>query len=88
MGCLASGHSCRERRGDSFAMANSGAKPPQPKKAFLKKLLRSKPIEPKQQIVAAPPDFATDEEKRFCSDFADFGAVVNWWLADEFVGSS
>jgi hypothetical protein len=62
-------------------------KPPQPKKAFLK-ALRSKPIEPTRVKQSPLPTYAGEAAKRFCRDFADFGAVVNWWLADEHVGSS
>jgi hypothetical protein len=62
-------------------------KPPQPKKAFLK-ALRSKPIEPTRVKQNPLPNYASETAKRFCRDFSDFGAVANWWLSDEHVGSS
>jgi hypothetical protein len=61
-------------------------KPPQPKKAFLS-TLQSKPIEPKRVKQNPLPNYAGDTAKQLCRDFADFGAVVNWWLSDEHVGS-
>jgi hypothetical protein len=30
---------------------------------------------------------ADDEDRRFFTDFAEFADVVNWWLADENVGT-
>lgn len=58
-------------------------KPPKPKKKFIAALLRSEPIVPKHQ----PPNpeewlsLMTKEDRSFFDDFADFAAVVNWWLA-------
>jgi hypothetical protein len=62
-------------------------KPPQPKKAFLN-ALRSKPIEPTRVKQDPLPNYAGETAKRFCSDFAEFGAVVNWWLSDKHVGGA
>jgi hypothetical protein len=66
-------------------------KPPRPNKQFLKKLLHSEPITPKNN----PPkvaggewaSIADDDDRRFFADFAAFADVVNWWLADEHIGS-
>jgi hypothetical protein len=66
-------------------------KPPRPNKKFLKKLFRSGPITPQHN----PPKAAggeytfavTDEDRRFFADFAEFADVVNWWFAEEYVGS-
>jgi hypothetical protein len=66
-------------------------KPPRPNKKFLKQLLHSEPIIPKHN----PPkvaggewsSVADNEDRRFFADFADFADVVNWWLAEEYVGS-
>jgi hypothetical protein len=66
-------------------------KPPRPRKWFLKKLLHSEPITPQHN----PPKAAgggmkygvTDEYRRFFADFAEFADVVNWWFAEEYVGS-
>jgi hypothetical protein len=66
-------------------------KPPRPNKRFLKELLHSEPITPKHN----PPKAAggeysglvDDEDRRFFADFAEFADVVNWWLAEEYVGS-
>jgi len=66
-------------------------KPPKPKKKFVTELLRSKPIAPKHQppksIGESIPSLVTEEDRLFFGDFADFAAVVNWWLADEHVGA-
>jgi hypothetical protein len=35
----------------------------------------------------ALPNYASDTDKQFFKDFADFGSVVNWWLSDEHVDS-
>jgi hypothetical protein len=57
----------------------------------LNELLHSEPITPKhERLKTAGGDFgslARDVDKRFFADFAPFADVVNWWLADEFVGS-
>jgi hypothetical protein len=69
-------------------------RPEKLKKKFLKRLFESKPITPKHQ----PPPLKVDtpgvfgKEKKtelmqFFSDFAEFANVVNWWLADPYVGS-
>jgi hypothetical protein len=66
---------------------------PKPKKKFLTALLHSEPITPKHEppnTVSGENDFpslVTNEDRLFFGDFADFAAVVNWWLADEHVGS-
>jgi hypothetical protein len=61
-------------------------KPPQPKKSFLN-TLKGKPIAPKRVNADALPNYASDSDKQFFRDFADFGDVVNWWLADKYVDS-
>jgi hypothetical protein len=60
-------------------------RPERPKKKFLNRLWRSKPILPKHE---PPPPLKEGawgvgkEELQFFSDFEDFANVVNWWLAD------
>ena len=60
-------------------------RPERPKKKFLNRLWRSKPIMPKHE---PPPPLKEGawgvgkEELQFFSDFEDFANVVNWWLAD------
>ena len=65
-------------------------KAPRPKKKFIAALLHSEPIAPKHQppdIVSKDfPSLVTDGDRLFFGDFADFAAVVNWWLADKHVG--
>jgi hypothetical protein len=65
-------------------------KPPKPKKKFFATLLHSKPIVPKHQPAKTVGEkfssLITKENRLFFDDFADFAAVVNWWLADEYVG--
>jgi hypothetical protein len=65
-------------------------KPPKPKKKFITALLHSEPIAPKHQPPKAIGEgfssLVTEEDRLFFGDFADFAAVVNWWLADEHVG--
>jgi hypothetical protein len=65
-------------------------KPPKPKKKFIAALLYSKPIVPKHQspktIGEKVPSLVREEDRLFFDDFADFAAVVNWWLADDHVG--
>ena len=62
-------------------------KPEKLKKEFVKSLLHSKPIEPKHKppksIGANIPSLVTNDDRAFFNDFVDFGAVVNWWFADE-----
>ncbi len=62
-------------------------KPPRPKKKFFTELLDSKPIAPKHQppkcIGEHFPSLVTEGDQLFFGDFADFAAVVNWWLADD-----
>jgi hypothetical protein len=64
-------------------------KPPRPKKEFLDKLMKSEPITPKhgppKAAGGAYSTLASDDDRRFFADFADFADVVNWWLADEHV---
>ena len=59
-------------------------KPPQPKKSYLN-ALKGKPIAPKRVNADALPNYASDTDKQFVRDFADFGDVVNWWFADKHV---
>ncbi len=65
-------------------------KPRKPKKKFFAILLHSKPILPKHQPAKTVGEefssLITKEDRLFFDDFADFAAVVNWWLADEYVG--
>lgn len=61
-------------------------KPPRPNKAFLN-TLNGKPIAPKRVNADSLPNYASDADKQFFRDFADFGDVVNWWLADKYVDS-
>jgi hypothetical protein len=64
---------------------------PKLKKKFLKQLLDSDPITPKHQppkaIGGKFDSLVSKEDRVFFADFTDFAAVVNWWLADEYVGS-
>jgi hypothetical protein len=52
---------------------------------------RREPITPKHDppkvAGGAFSSLASDDDRRFFVDFADFADVVNWWLADEHVGS-
>jgi hypothetical protein len=61
------------------------------KKKFIKRLLQSEPITPKHQPPKTIGDgfesLVSKEGRLFFHDFVDFAAVVNWWLADEYVGS-
>jgi hypothetical protein len=65
-------------------------RPEKLKKTFLKQLLHSEPITPKHE---PPPPLKKDawgvdeEVLQFFDDFRDFANVVNWWLADDPVGS-
>jgi hypothetical protein len=65
-------------------------RPAKPKKKFVKRLLQSEPITPKHQqpktIGGEFGSLVSKEDRLFFEDFADFGVVVNWWLADEYVG--
>jgi hypothetical protein len=64
-------------------------KRPKLKKKFLRSLFDNKPIIPKHQqpksIASGWESCVRDNDERFFSDFAEFGNVVNWWLADEHV---
>lgn len=75
----------------TIALWRTAAQRPQRlKKQFFDRLLRSDPITPKHE---PPPPLKKDEwwvnegVMKFFDDFEDFGYVVNWWLADEHVGS-
>jgi hypothetical protein len=58
------------------------------KKKFLKRLFDSKPITPKHQPPPLKEGYARGERVlQFFSDFGHFANVVNWWLADPYVGS-
>lgn len=69
---------------------DAARRPPRLKNKFITELLDSEPIVPKHQ----PPktigekfaSLVTEEDRLFFGDFVDFAAVVNWWLADEYVG--
>lgn len=66
-------------------------KAPSPKKKFIAELLHSEPIVPKHQppntVGQDFPSLVRDDDRMFFGDFADFAVVVNWWLADKYVGS-
>jgi hypothetical protein len=65
--------------------------PPRPNKKFLKNLLYAAPIEPDHErpkvIGDEYPSLASDDDRRFFVDFAEFVDVVNCWLAEKYVGS-
>lgn len=60
------------------------------KKKFTTALMRSKPIVPKHNPPKVAGDgFPVDDEDRlFFAEFKEFADVVNWWLADEDVGTN
>ena len=66
-------------------------KPPRPNKRFLKKLFHSEPITPQHNPPTAAGGKltfrATDEYRRFFAEFAEFADVMNWWFAEDYVGS-
>jgi hypothetical protein len=62
-------------------------KPDRLNKKAAKLLWRSDPITPKHEPPDFPTSFDNDYDRRFFADFKDFADVVNWWLADEYVGS-
>lgn len=67
-----------------------GRKSDRPTDRFSKQLLHSNPITPKHQPPTAIMDngfrsFVHEDDFQFLLDFADFGPVMNWWLADEHV---
>jgi hypothetical protein len=71
--------------------ASKANKPPGLNKKAAKELWHSEPITPKHEPpTVAGGEFASlahDHDRRFFADFRDFCDVVNWWLADEYVGS-
>jgi len=60
-------------------------------KKAAKLLWDSDPITPRHErpkvIGDNHPSLASDADRRFFADFADFGDVVNWWFADEYRSS-
>jgi hypothetical protein len=88
-------HPCRRRSskrdGNHLPLAGRG-RPEKVKRKFFAALLNSKPITPRHQPPKAISEkissLVADEDRRFFRDFEDFAEVVNWWLADEHVGSS
>lgn len=71
----------------TYSLWRRGArKAPGLKRKYAKLLWDSDPIKPKHAR-PEPPSYSRTEERRFFADFADFGDVVNWWLADEYVHS-
>jgi hypothetical protein len=64
---------------------------PKFKKRFVEQLLNGEPITPKHQpaktIGGKFESMVSKEDRLFFRDFADFAAVINWWLAQEYVGS-
>ena len=78
--------------GVTFSLWRTAARrPPRPKKKFLKKLMHSEPIKPKHNPPkVAGGDFAvvaSEADRQFFSDFAEFADVINWCLSDEDFGS-
>jgi hypothetical protein len=69
----------------------SERRPEKIKKKFRKQLYDTKPITPKHRppkaIGGKFESCVSEEDRVFFADFADFANVVNWWLADEAVGS-
>jgi hypothetical protein len=69
----------------------SALQPAKIKKKFRKQLYDTKPITPKHQLPKAIggklESLVSEKDRVFFADFADFANVVNWWLADEAVGS-
>jgi hypothetical protein len=63
-------------------------RPEKVKRKFFDALLNGEPITPRHQPPRAVSSLASDEDRRFFRDFEDFAEVVNWWLADEHIGSS
>jgi len=57
-----------------------------PNKKFSKQLIYSSPITPNHNPPKTMGDLVDDHDLRFFRDFAEFGLVVNWWLADEDIG--
>ncbi len=75
-----------------FSLWRAAARrPAKLKKKFINELLHSKPIAPKHQppkvIGEAFSSLVTDEDRQFFKDFEEFADVMNWWFADEHVGT-
>jgi hypothetical protein len=62
------------------------------KKKFLNSLLHGNPIIPKHEqpkiIGESIPSLVTEGDRLFFGHFAEFAAVVNWWLSDGHVKSA
>lgn len=73
------------------ALATKVGKPDRLNKKAAKALWDSEPIAPRhgrpKAIGDDYPNLASDYDRRFFADFAEFGGVVNSWLADEYVNS-
>jgi hypothetical protein len=61
--------------------------PKPPKKKFYRNLTSGSPITPKHQRPKTIDSLADEAERQTLIEFRDFGDVVNWWLADEHLGS-
>jgi hypothetical protein len=62
-------------------------KPAKLKKKLVSALLSSEPIVPNHRPPVIGEGFLSKAERQFFIDFEDFADVVNWWLADEHVGT-
>ncbi len=66
-------------------------KPEKLKKKFFNALLHSDPIVPKHRPPKAIGEgfesLVREGHQKFFEDFEDFADVVNWWFADEYVGT-
>ena len=72
-------------------MRRAAQKPPTPNKKFKDTIWKGDPITPKHDRAKSISEFrnlVSEGDHRFFADFAEFGDVVNWWLADKHVGSS
>jgi hypothetical protein len=67
------------------AIARKADKPEKLKKKFIGALLDNKPIVPKHERPKTI-GFSWEDPRQFLNDFEDFADVVNWWLADPYVG--
>jgi hypothetical protein len=74
----------------SVLVTRTNPKSGRPKKKVYQQLVSGKPISPKHQrppIIGDEYGLADDADRLFFSDFFEFGDVMNWWLADQHVGS-
>src|SRR5215210_6003922 len=59
---------------------NAARSPKRLKKAFIRDLRSSEPIQPKPQKLAFSA-LATDQDRRFARDFDEFADILNSWLS-------